>query len=58
MNCAINLDSCGPTVAHWRTRSGYWFPLCLTCLNSWFDSADDDPDLEPVTWKWLTGAAS
>lgn len=53
MNCANNLNSCGPTVARWKTRSGYWFPLCHTCLDHWFDNADDDPDLEPTAWRWL-----
>lgn len=53
MNCAINSATCGPVVARWKTQTGYWFPLCQGCLDAWFDNADDDPDLEPVAWRWL-----
>lgn len=53
MNCACNLNSCGPIVARWRTRTGYSFPLCQACLDTWFDSADDDESLEPASWSWI-----
>ena len=57
MTCACNLASCGPVVARWKTRTGYWFPLCKACLDGWFDNADDDDDLEAVAWAWIGVAA-
>jgi hypothetical protein len=58
MNCDCHLASCGPVVARWKTQTGYWFPLCQTCLDHWFDNADDDDDLEPAAWTWLTGVTA
>jgi hypothetical protein len=46
-----------PAVARWRhSSSGNTSLLCQPCLNSWFDNADDDPDLEPASWAWLSEA--
>lgn len=46
-----------PAVACWNHgASGNTSLLCRTCLDSWFDNADDDPDLEPASWVWLSGA--
>lgn len=42
-----------PAIAWWRTRNGATARLCQPCLNSWFDNADDDPDLEPAVWCWI-----
>lgn len=40
-------------VAHWTALNGYVAYLCQHCLDSWFDNADDDEDLEPAGWGWL-----
>ena len=58
MTCIGQLPGCGPVVARWTVRNGYTFRLCRKCLNAWFDNADDDPDLEPAEWRWLTGVAA
>jgi len=58
MTCPAQLRTCGPVVACWKTQTGYWFRLCQPCLDAWFDNADDDPDLEPAAWEWMTGAAA
>lgn len=42
-----------PAVAWWRSSNGHIARLCASCLNCWFDNADDDPDLEPTAWGWL-----
>jgi hypothetical protein len=47
-----------PPVARWVCRNGNVVYLCRPCLNSWFDNADDDPELEPEAWRWTTGAAA
>lgn len=57
MNCTGRLPSCGPAVARWEVRNGSWFLLCQTCLDHWFDNADDDDSLEPVAWAWIGVAA-
>lgn len=31
-------------------------PVCQSCLDFWFDNADDDPDLEPREVHWLDGS--
>lgn len=54
MNCIGRLASCGPAVALWVAPNTYSFRLCQACLDAWFDNADDDPDLEPLAWEWLT----
>lgn len=53
--CQNRLDSCGPVVAIWQTDIHYRTFLCQLCLDSWFDGADDDPDLEPIAWGWVEG---
>ncbi|MFH9574210.1 hypothetical protein ACH4MG_27180 [Streptomyces sp. NPDC017454] len=40
-------------MARWDCRNGNIVYLCNKCLDHWFDNADDDPDLEPVHWRWL-----
>lgn len=42
-----------PAVAWWRIRDSTLVQLCQSCLDCWFDNADDDPDLEPTAWGWL-----
>lgn len=44
-----------PAVARWEHDNGNVSRLCQSCLDSWFDNADDDPDLEPAAWAWLYG---
>ncbi|MEU4133630.1 hypothetical protein [Streptomyces wuyuanensis] len=41
-------------VASWQHWHGGSTPLCQSCLNAWFDNADDDESLEPKAWHWLT----
>ncbi|MEV4784009.1 hypothetical protein AB0K53_00895 [Streptomyces tuirus] len=53
MTCTGGLPSCGPAVARWQVQNGYWFLLCQSCLDAWFDNADDDDDLEPAAWSWI-----
>jgi hypothetical protein len=57
MTCDCKLASCGPVVARWSHRNGNISRLCQSCLDAWFDNADDDGDLEPIAWAWI-GAAS
>lgn len=45
----------GPAVALWICGNGNPVRLCQSCLDAWFDNADDDPDLEPASWSWLPG---
>lgn len=45
-----------PAIARWNHHNGNVSRLCQACLDSWFDIADDDPDLEPASWAWLPGA--
>ena len=45
----------GPAAAIWRHDNGNTSYLCRSCLDHWFDNADDDPDLEPAAWSWLPG---
>lgn len=52
MNCPM-MPSCGPAVACWECQNGNIVQLCQTCLDAWFDNADDDQMLEPVAWSWL-----
>lgn len=40
-------------VAFWNCVNGNRLALCQTCLDAWFDNADDDPFLEPESWGWL-----
>jgi hypothetical protein len=40
-------------VAIWVSHNGHRTPLCVSCLNSWCDNADDDPSLEPAEIIWL-----
>jgi len=40
-------------VAFWNCINGNHLVLCHPCLDAWFDNADDDPFLEPVSWGWL-----
>ena len=57
MTCQCRLDSCGPAVAVWHYEpNGFTGYLCHNCLNAWFDNADDDPSLEPTSWRWLDSA--
>ena len=42
-----------PAVAWLRFPGGITCRLCRTCLNDWFDMADDRPQLEPLIWGWL-----
>ncbi|MFG2372565.1 hypothetical protein ACGFY9_13940 [Streptomyces sp. NPDC048504] len=42
-----------PATAWWHGPNGHHTTLCTSCLNFWFDNADDDPDLEPAAWGWL-----
>lgn len=42
-------------VARWATGNGNVVYLCKTCLDHWFDNADDDDSLEPAAWSWLPG---
>jgi hypothetical protein len=52
--CFGRLASCGPAaVAFWNCVNGNRLVLCQTCLDAWFDNADDDPFLEPAGWGWL-----
>ena len=57
MTCTGRLASCGPAVARWTCRNGNVVRLCRTCLDVWFDNADDDDDLEPAAWRWIGAAA-
>jgi len=43
----------GPAVARWIHQIGNVSLLCESCLNSWFDNADDDPELEPAAVEWI-----
>lgn len=56
MSCHCRLDNCGPAVARWTCGNGNVVHLCQKCLDHWFDNSDDDPDLEPATWRWLNGS--
>ncbi|WP_372352638.1 hypothetical protein [Streptomyces sp. KL116D] len=38
-----------------RLLDGTHNRLCRTCLDDWFDMADDSPAWEPEAWGWLTG---
>ena len=58
MNCDCKLATCGPTVARWSHRNGNISRLCQSCLDAWFDNADDDDELEPVAWTWQIGRAA
>lgn len=40
-------------VAWIRLADGTHTRLCRTCLDAWFDLADDQPELEPRIWGWL-----
>lgn len=43
----------GPAVARWTHQIGNVSMLCRLCVDSWFDNADDDPELEPAAVEWL-----
>jgi hypothetical protein len=43
----------GPAVARWICSNGNPVWLCQSCLDIWFDNADNDPDLEPASWSWI-----
>ncbi|MFI6251503.1 hypothetical protein [Streptomyces sp. NPDC051016] len=43
-----------PAVAWLRFSRITSLRLCRTCLDSWFDMADDQPEMEPRIWGWLT----
>lgn len=47
-----------PAAARWNHRNGNTSLLCQPCLNCWFDNADDDPSLEPMSWQWLPRPAT
>lgn len=38
------------------TPSGNRVGLCQRHLDMWFDNADDEPDLEPASVRWLDGS--
>ncbi|MDG9703770.1 hypothetical protein [Streptomyces sp. DH37] len=42
-----------PAVARWVGPNGFPTLLCRSCLDIWFDQADDDDALEPLRWEWL-----
>jgi len=46
-----------PAVAWLRFRDRTSSRLCQRCLNTWFDMADDQPQLEPLIWGWLVPPA-
>lgn len=51
--CHWELGSCSPPVVWLVDRTGGCVELCRACLDSWFDTADDAPELEPLGWGWL-----
>lgn len=53
MTCDLHLNTCGTAVAWWRHGNGNTSRICQSCLDHWFDNADDDPSLEPTAWTWL-----
>jgi hypothetical protein len=49
----------GPAVARITHHHGGTTGLCQPCLDDWFDSADENEDLEPTAWRWVrTGVAT
>lgn len=52
--CIMKLDACGPAVA-WLTTNPSMniVHLCRTCLDWWFDEADDGNSDEPLAWGWI-----
>lgn len=52
--CSYRVQGRAPrAVAFWKASNGNRAVLCQSCLDHWFDNADDDPSLEPVSWGWL-----
>lgn len=51
--CYMQLATCGPAVA-WLTTNpaANTVHLCRTCLDWWFDEADDGNSDEPAAWGW------
>lgn len=46
-----------PSAAIWESPNTHCrSPLCGSHVDSWFDVCDDDPDLEPVSVRWLDGS--
>jgi hypothetical protein len=52
--CAMGADGIHPAAVAWICITSQ-VRVCQACLDAWFDSADDDPDLEPAAWGWLYG---
>ncbi|RKN61876.1 hypothetical protein D7231_31890 [Streptomyces klenkii] len=52
--CAIIGRPHREAAAKWVRRNGSVYFLCKSCLDIWLDDADDNPDLEPASWAWLT----
>lgn len=46
-----------PATAWIRLSDGTMFRLCTPCLDAWFDTADDMPQMEPRIWGWLVRPA-
>lgn len=44
---------CPRAVAWVQLLDGTHNRLCRTCLDDWFDMADDSPGWEPAAWGWL-----
>ena len=44
---------CGPAVAQITHHHRGTTRLCEPCLESWFDTADEDETLEPAAWTRL-----
>lgn len=45
--------TCGPAVARVTHHHRGTTQLCQPCLDSWFDTADEDESLEPLAWEPL-----
>ena len=46
--------TCPEQAVAWIRIAGITFRLCKPCLDRWFDMADEQPQLEPRIWGWLT----
>jgi len=62
--CCRNITGRPPTraVALWTGSNDHTVPLCQSCLDFWFDGADDDAEesgtmeFEPRRVQWIDGS--
>lgn len=54
--CSLTVHRTAPepvsAVAWWEAGNRGFAWLCQSCLDFWFDAADDDDALEPLAWGW------